>query len=415
MASSSSFRHPVGDASVAIRGARILGTQGPVRRDLVISDGRIVSFPDSGKANADLVLEVPDGLVAPGLIDLQVNGGFGYDFTSHPFSIWAVGRRLPEFGVTTFLPTIVSGTEETIASAQKTLAAGPPPGYVGAYPVGLHLEGPMINHAYAGAHDLRWLRVPNVNVAGRWLAANHVRMVTLAPELPGALDVIRVLRRNQVVVAAGHTGASPAEIEEAVACGLALGTHLFNAMAPFHHRAPGPVGALLANRGVAVTIIADGVHVHPTALQAAWQAKGPDRLILVSDAVALSGSGEGTAQLGETKVTISDSAVRTGDGVLAGSTIGLDQAVRNLVAFTGCEPHQAVGAASVNPARILTPGDPCTLEVGAPGDLTVFDADLSVRATLIGGRVVYLRDPHTRDHGDGTVLGVPPPASRSVW
>ena len=214
-------------------------------------------------------------------------------------------------------------------------------------------------------------------------------MVTLAPELPGALQLIERLATDGVTVSAGHTDCTTGEFANGRAAGVTMVTHLFNAMTPFSHRQPGPIGATLADAGVFAGIICDGIHADPVAVAMAWRALGPDRTILVTDAVAALGMPAGTLTLGEFTVTVSDRGVRTADDVLAGSNLSLDQAIRNLVEFTGCSPAEAIGAATKNPAELLGLTDRGRIEVGAIADLVVLDLDLHPVRTLLAGRQAW--------------------------
>jgi len=207
-----------------------------------------------------------------------------------------------------------------------------------------------------------------------WSRERGVALVTLAPELPGGLELVRTLVERGVVVSIGHSDATLAEATAAVDAGATFATHLFNAMAPLHHREPGPVGAVLTDERLRFGVIADGIHVHPTAVRVAWQAAG-DRLVLVTDAVAPMGMDGHVPGTG----------VRRPDGVLAGSDLSMDQAVRNLVAFTGCPPAEAVAAATARPAAVLGADDRGVLREGAVGDVVVLDDDLRLVATIVAG------------------------------
>lgn len=347
---------------------------------LSFSDGLITAAPQPD----------PSGEMTLGAawIDLQVNGGWGEDFTSDPSSIWEVGARLPETGVTAFLPTIISAPYEVADTAIQVLRSGPPSGYRGAQPIGLHIEGPWISPEWSGAHNPDHLREPDVEVAKRWASSGLVKMVTIAPELGHAPDVASLLAANGVVVSAGHSDADFATASRALQGSWASVTHLFNQMSPFHHRAPGMVGAaLLSNRTCAV--IADGVHVDPAAVELAWGHLGPDRMCLVTDSIAATGLGEGTYLLGDVEVAVSGDGPRTSTGALAGSTLTMDRAVANLLAWTGSTLEQALDSASLVPARTIGVTDRGRLAPGFRGDIVVLDRDLHVVETIIGGEVVY--------------------------
>lgn len=318
-------------------------------------------------------------MIFPGLIDLQINGAYGHDFTSDPFSIWHVGARLPEQGVTGFLPTIITSAPTRIKEALEAIHDRPA-GYVGAEPLGLHLEGPFLSARRPGVHDPDLLQSPSRDLIEGW--SSGVSMVTLAPELPGAESLAKELIAKGIVVSAGHTAANYDDALAGFKWGIEAVTHLFNAMEPFSHREPGLVGAAFDAKVVA-GIICDGVHIHPATVRTAWRMLGPDRLALVTDAIAATGLDDGTYQLGSKEVQVSGGVVTDSAGRLAGSTLTLDQAARNLLSFTGCSPAEAVAAASSVPARLLKMTD--------RSDWVRFDQDLNPLATAIADKVVWER------------------------
>lgn len=307
--------------------------------------------------------------VAGGYLDLQINGGWGHHFSTDPSSIWEVGARLVEHGVTQFLPTLVSDGFPRLPEALAVLEAGPPTGWLGARPIGLHMEGPWLAPSRAGAHPRSALLPPDPSDLG---GVDQVRLVTLAPELDGAVEVIGELVERGVVVSLGHSDTTAADAALAFDAGATMGTHLFNAMSGLNHRSPGLAAALLLDPRAFFGIIADGHHVDPAMVRLAWQTAGP-RLVLVSDAVALLGRG--------------DEVARLADGTLAGSTIGLDRCVRNLVAFAGATMAEAAAAASTAPRSVL--GLP------PPADTFVdLDDDGVVQQTVIDGALAYTADAH---------------------
>jgi N-acetylglucosamine-6-phosphate deacetylase len=222
-----------------------------------------------------------------------------------------------------------------------------------------------------------------------WTRTRGVLLATLAPELPGAVETIAALAARGVIVSIGHTDCTAAEFAAGRAAGATYVTHLFNAMRPFSHRDPGPIGAALGDDTVVAGLICDGIHVDPVAVRMAWRALGPDRLNLVTDAVAVLGSEPGESRLGAVEVTVGDGGVRTADGVLAGSDLSLDRAVRNLVSFTGCSVPDAVTTVTATPARLLGLADRGRLAAGARADVTILDAGLAVVATIVGGEVAW--------------------------
>jgi N-acetylglucosamine-6-phosphate deacetylase len=352
--------------------------------DVLIDGGRIAGLV-TARTPVEVVhesIDVSGRIVAPGLIDVQINGGWGCDFTSDASTIASVAAHLPSTGVTAFCPTVVTSTNERrLAAIEAMSSLHTSDGSATA--LGLHFEGPAISPVRPGAHNPKRIGMPPGEQTALWSRSNHVSMVTLAPELPGALDLIARLRADGVVVSAGHTDCSSGEFADGRTAGVTMVTHLFNAMGPFSHRDPGPIGAALADDSVRAGIICDGIHVDRVAVAMAWRALGPERMILVTDAVAALGMPAGTLTLGDFTVTVSDRGVRTADDVLAGSNLSLDQAIRNLVEFTGCSPGEAIRAATANPADLLGLPDRGRIAVGARADLVVLDKNLQVEQTII--------------------------------
>jgi N-acetylglucosamine-6-phosphate deacetylase len=357
-------------------------------QDVHVVDGLVT---EAGAAPRVPSFDVTGCFVAPGYVDLQVNGAQGIDLTGSPELIWEVAAVLPRFGVTSFLPTIVTAPPATIDQALAAFAAGAPDGWRGARPLGLHLEGPMIAPGRAGAHATEAIALPSAGLATAWSRDAGVAMVTLAPELPGAGEVIAGLARSGIVVAAGHTDATASDARAGVAAGLTMVTHLFNAMAPLHHRTESLAAAVLSDLPIAASLIVDGTHVSPSMVRLAWRALGPERRILVSDAVAALGASPGRYRLAGIDIVWNGRSCTTTGGALAGAGLGLDACVRNVVAITECAPTDAVRAATMTPADLLGRSDLGRLDVGALGDVVVLDADLDVVMTIVGGVVVYRR------------------------
>lgn len=341
-----------------------------------IVDGTVAEQPSPDAS----VIDVSGHLVAPGLVDLQCNGGAGVDLRADPERLWELARILPQWGVTAWLPTIVTSPPATIDRARATLAAGPPDGWSGAVPLGLHLEGPFLSPHAAGAHPVELLRTPSPEEVVDWSPDAGIALVTLAPELDGARAVIADLSGRGVVVSVGHSRATPEQVAASIASGAVAVTHLFNAMSPLHHRAPGVVGAALGDPRLTVGLIVDGLHVDPLVVGIAERALG-ERLVLVSDAVAL---------LGVDGVDVTR-GVRLPDGTLAGSVLPLVDAVRNLVEWTGCTSERALAAASTVPARLMSAAGRGSLDVGSRGDAIVLSDELELVTTVVAGDVVHSR------------------------
>jgi N-acetylglucosamine-6-phosphate deacetylase len=357
---------------------------------VLVVDGRIEAVAPVADlpCPADAQRIDAEGLIlAPGYIDLQFNGGFGHDFTHEPDSIWDVAAQLPRFGVTSFLPTIITSPLETVAHAQRVLQ-NRPKNHIGAHPLGLHVEGPYLNPQKKGAHNPAFIREPNSAEIRDWTAANGILLVTLAPERPGAQAMIEQLAANGVLVSAGH---SMATFDEAIAgfdVGIRYGTHLFNAMPPLHHREPGLAGALLADDRVTIGLIPDGVHVHPGLIRAVWEAAG-DRLNVVTDAMGAMAMPPGVYELGTFSVTVDEERATLADGTLAGSIVTMDQAVRNLVAYTGCNSAEAIRTVTIVPADLLGLTQKGRIAPGCNADLVLLTPDLHVVQTITDGKITH--------------------------
>lgn len=383
---------------LAIRNAQILAPNLLTERGtILIRNGRIEAIgPEAAVAIPDDCPTVDAvGLMAvPGFIDLQVNGGFGLDFTADPTTIWDVAAQLPQYGVTTFLPTIITAPLEKAAHGQHVLAGGPPEGFAGARPLGLHVEGPFLHRDKKGAHNPAHLRPPTIEAVANWSPETGVRLVTIAPELPGALGVIRHLVGQGVVVSAGHSMATYEQATAGFDAGITYATHLFNAMPNLHHRDPGLVAAALLDERITIGILADGLHVDPIADVIAWRLTGPDRFNLVTDAMAALGMPFGEYLLGDYAVTVEDNAARLADQTLAGCIVAMDEAIQNLITYTGCTLPEALATATTTPARLLgLVGELGTLTPGAAADLVLLLPDLRVCATFINGQCVYADAP----------------------
>jgi N-acetylglucosamine-6-phosphate deacetylase len=357
-----------------------------------IDKGRIVQIGPAGELGrppAGQMIDATGLLLVPGFIDLQLNGAFGADFTANPGAIWPVAAGLPRYGVTSFLPTIITSPLETVRTAQAVLAQGPPPDWQGANPLGLHLEGPFLNPAKKGAHNPVHLRPPSLEAIAGWSPERGVRLVTLAPELPGALALVQALAARGVVVSAGHSMATYAEARAGFEAGIRYGTHLFNAMPALGHREPGLAGALLAQPELTVGLIPDGIHVHPAIVALIWVATGSGRLNLVSDAMAALGMPPGDYNIGDQQVIVTETA-RLPDGTLAGSILPPDAALRNLMAFTGCSLETALTTLTTTPARLLGLDHQLgQIASGFTADLVLLNPDLTVAMTIVQGELVY--------------------------
>lgn len=368
-----------------LTGGRVLTTDRLIQRDLHFAGSTLVSKPSVGPD-----LDISGMIVSPGLVDIQINGGWGKDFSADPGSIWEVGEHLPQTGVTTFVPTIVTSPPDVYNEAISVMKAGPPAAYTGAHAHGWHFEGPWLSPAWKGAHDPSHLRDPDPSVAERWADSGVVTTVTIAPELERASEAAEILAAAGVLVSAGHTGADYATGRAALDRQWNAVTHLFNQMTPFHHRDAGMVGAALTS-DAPCGLIVDGIHIEPGALQLAWTVLGPDRITLITDAMAAAGLGPGTYRLGEVRVVVDATGPRLGDGRLAGSDLTMDRAVANLAAMTSATVEDALLAATRTPARVTGMTDRGVLGQGLRADITVLSPDLVVELTIVDGEIVYHR------------------------
>jgi len=354
-------------------------------RVVTIDGGRIraIGEPDGAPPG---VLGGPDAWIVPGLVDIQLNGAFGVDFSDPGADVARVAPALPSTGVTAFLPTIVSSPPESYAACLRNLRTSVAAD--GARVLGTHLEGPFLSPARCGTHDPSALRAPDLDEVRAWLRDGDVKIVTLAPELDAADSVIRELVAHDVLVAIGHSDATWHVADAAIRAGARLGTHLFNAMRGFHHREPGIAGRLLAP-GVAASVIVDGVHLAPETIRLLAAIKRPDELVFVTDGLAALGEPPGTYRLGGREVISDGTVARLDDGTLSGSVVPMAPALGRLVAG-GLDPSVAVHAASSAPARLLgLEAELGRLEVGRMADLVLLDAGWKPQLTLVGGRVAH--------------------------
>lgn len=367
--------------TISILGGRDLTGR---RLDLTARGGALID-----RVPADTTIDAAGLTVAPGFIDVQVNGAYGHDFTTDPDSMWDAAARLPETGVTAFLPTLITAPDGAIPAAQAALRRRPDE-FRGAEPLGLHLEGPMISYEKRGAHPDQYL-ADHVS-AHEWDPESGVTIVTLAPELPGAIEAIRTLVDRGVVVSLGHSNATADEAEAGADAGATFGTHLFNAMSLPTRSEPGLAGFLLTDRRLFFGLINDGVHVHRRLVQLMWAAAG-DRAILITDSMAAMGIGNGRYQLGSLDITVDGMVASRAGGGLAGSVLAMDQAIRNLVEFTGCSLDEAVATVTTRPAALMRLNDRGSLQTGHRADVVLLDPDVRVVATVVAGQIVFLERP----------------------
>lgn len=327
------------------------------------------------------------GLICPGFIDLQINGAFGVDVGPDEDDLRALSSNLPETGTTAFLPTAISWPAERYGAFLEAFDGAS--ATRGARILGAHIEGPFLSPKRKGAHDPDNLRLVDVGLLKEILGSGGVKVMTLAPELPGALEAAGLLRENGAVASVGHTNATYEETLRALDAGFSKATHLYNAMSSFEHRAPGAVGALLTDERARAGVIADGVHVHEGALRLAYREKGVEGLALVTDAMEAAGMPDGEYELSGRTVRLKVGEVRLSDGTLAGSALTMDGAVRNAVKFMGIPLYEAVRMASETPAEILGLFAKGRIIPGADADLMLLSPEGFVEETIVAGETVY--------------------------
>jgi len=332
---------------------------------LFVEDGMITEISSrSAKEIPNNIARVDfdEAAIAPGYVDIHMHGGTGLDVMSaSQAELPRLGKFLATHGVTGYFPTTVAAPLDQTCAALERLAAAIEAGTadsngdsVQARPLGIHLEGPFLSHKRRGVHPPENLVLPSIAIFERfWRASRgHVRMLTIAPELPGALEVIAEAARRNVCVSIGHSDAEMPIAQAAVSAGARHATHTFNAMRPLDHRDPGILGEVLTNSQIGADIIADGIHVSPAIVKLFLQAKGVERAVLITDAIAAAGMPDGRYQLGPIQVDVKDGKCTT-DGRLAGSTLTMDRAVRNVTQFSNWSLRDAVRAATLNPARAV--------------------------------------------------------------
>ncbi|MFW6694791.1 N-acetylglucosamine-6-phosphate deacetylase [Streptomyces sp. MAR4 CNX-425] len=383
---------------LAVLGGHVVADDHAVRpRDLLLIDGRIRTLPAGRRPPAGVeTLDATGCVVAPGFIDTHVHGALGHNFMDAT-GLAAISGHLLRHGVTACLAATATTDPARQRSSLAALAAATgrlAPG--GAELLGVHLEGPFLSPAHAGVHRRAHLRNPTpAEISGLLdAAAGRLRVVTLAPELPGGAEAVTQLAEAGVTVSLGHSGATDADVREAVRLGVTRATHLFNGMPPMHHREPGPVPALLTDPRVRVELVADGRHVADRMLQLAVAAAGPDRAMLVSDGADVSGLADGAYTRWEgTRVSLRGTHVSRAGGGVAGSGAGIDAGVRRLVHHCGVPAGEALHMASAVPAASLGLTDRGTTADGAVADLVVLDR-LRVRHTLVSGALAYSEENH---------------------
>jgi N-acetylglucosamine-6-phosphate deacetylase len=340
------------------------------------------------------VVDFEDGILAPGFIDIHIHGAAGHDvMSSNPDGWAAMERLLAQHGVSSYFPTTVTAPVDSTLSALQRLADEIEAAEKNqgsreqrAWPVGIHIEGPFLSPVRRGVHPVENLLPPTLQMFERfWQAARgHIRVLTIAPELEGAPQVIAEAARRGVCVSLGHSDADMTAARAAVAAGARHATHTFNAMRPLHHRDPGIIGEVLTDSRLSADIIADGMHVDPVLVDLFLKAKGPERAVLITDATAATGMPDGLYRIGTLEMELKQGKCLA-RGVLAGSVLTMDNAVRNVMQFAQWDLQQALRPATLNPAQVTGLASRGVIKAGARADLVVLSPRGEVRNTIIGG------------------------------
>ncbi|MFS4107327.1 N-acetylglucosamine-6-phosphate deacetylase [Streptomyces sp. SID8499] len=382
-------------ADKVLTGARVVLPTGIVDGGRVIVDGTRIADTGTGPGTAPAgaeTLDVSGHWLVPGFVDLHNHGGGGASFSGSADDVMTAVRAHRAHGTTTLVASTVTDDMGVLTQQAGLLAELAEQGEI----AGIHFEGPFISPCRKGAHSEALLRHPDPAEVRKLIdaARGHAKMMTLATELPGGLDSVRLLAEHGVIAAVGHTDATYEQTVEAIDAGATVATHLFNAMPTLGHRAPGPITALLEDERVTVELINDGVHLHPAALELAFHHAGAARVAFITDAMDAAGSGDGRYLLGPLEVEVADGVARLVEGgSIAGSTLTLDRAFQRAVTVDRLPVEDVVAALSANPARLLGLDDRIgSLEAGKDADLVLLDEEFTLKGVLRRGEWVVAPD-----------------------
>lgn len=358
-------------------------------KDLLIEDDKIAAIGNG--LRGDDVIDAGGNYVSPGFIDIHIHGSSGFDTMDGTFeAINAISKSIAKRGTTSFLPTTMTEGISKIKNAIKNV-------YVnkdrveGAEILGIHMEGPFINPSQKGAQDEKFILKPTIDnfleLCGKYLSL--VKLVTIAPEMDGSLELIKYLKEKGITASVGHTDSTYDEVASGHKAGITHATHVFNAMRGFHHREVGTLGAVF-DLDISAEIIADGIHSVFPAIRTLLKLKGKDNTNLITDAMMAANLNDGLYQLGGQDVYVKDGAARLKSGVLSGSTLTLDRAVKNILDNTDLSLYEAVTLASYNSAKVIGVHDRKGLiKEGYDADIIIFDEDIDIKKTIVKGKVVY--------------------------
>lgn len=333
--------------------------------------------------------------VIPGMIDIHIHGAYGYDvMDATEEALTNMARQLPREGTTSFLATTITQKQDEIERAIENVARYKKKGTskIGAEILGMHVEGPFISPLRAGAQSINYIQNPDIHLFNNWqsLSGQTIKVITMAPEEKDGIEFIQQVKKNGVIASIGHSDAKNGCIEKAIQAGAMHVTHLYNGMRGMHHREPGVVGMALGSDELFVELIVDGLHVHPLVVKNTWKIKRSEKIILITDAMRAKGLPDGEYDLGGQVVQVKDRKPLLPDGTLAGSILTMNQALKNMMSFTGCSLEDVVKMTSMNPAKQLHVFDRIgSIKVGKDADLVVLNEELDVIMTICKGQLAY--------------------------
>jgi len=382
--------------TIISNGTIITPFQSLENKAISIEKGKITAIKERKVMDIPAGVEVIDagnGFVVPGFIDIHVHGGGGSDIMDGKYeAVKQVATTHSRFGTTAFLPTTMTMSKDKIIRSLKSVHEAFIKGTGAAEILGINLEGPYINPEKKGAQKEKDIKRPSTRefLEFNQASGNLIRIVTIAPEMPGAIDLIRWLHKKGIIASVGHSNATYKQVQEGILAGLSHVTHTFNAMRGFNHREPGVVGAALSSPKLILEMIADGIHLHPVAMKILIKIKEMGKIVLITDAMRAAGKPEGTYNLGGQEVTVTRGQARLKDGTLAGSVLTMDKAVCNMIDKVGVSLTEAIQMATANPARCLgVESKKGSLEPGKDADIVILNKKLKVELTMVKGKIVY--------------------------
>ena len=379
----------------AIKGGKIILENEVLVGKVLIFNDKIVdildeeNFAKKSPTHEMKIIDADGKCVSPGFIDIHIHGSGGKDTMDGEISdLKIISETIAKSGVTGFLPTTMTMEKEKIYKALDSVKLAVKENFKGAKILGAHMEGPFISLKYKGAQNKDYILKPDFKFIKNYI--DIIKIITMAPEEDVQFKFIKSVKNNSdIVLSMGHTNSNYDTALEAVRVGISSASHIFNAMRPFHHRDPGAVGAVLKSN-ISFELIADTLHIHPAVFQSLLNAKGKDKMILITDSMRAGFMKDGNWELGGQKVVVDNNSARLNDGTLAGSILTLNKAVCNILKYTDLEMYEAVALASLNPAKLINmDNSKGSIKIGKDADLIIFDEDLKVDLSISGGKIIY--------------------------